>query len=114
MALSLHWSASLHRSAEPCRFSPRPCVAVSGVTNGDAREQGGIEMSDKKTKGERSASSKKRKILADLHSGMVLLARFADQADAPAGESDASGSRRSQDVRRVLNAPTPPSKHRWN
>ena len=71
-------------------------------------------MSDKKTKGARSASSKKRKILADLHSGMVLLARFADQAEAPSGEPDASGSRRSQDVRRVLKVPTPPSKHRWN
>lgn len=71
-------------------------------------------MTDKKTKRGGGTPTKKRKILADLHSGMVLLARFADQPEVPAGDSDASGSRRSQDVRRALKAPVPPSKHRWN
>lgn len=73
-------------------------------------------MSDKKPKAPAAscASGKKRKILADLHSGMVLLARFADASEGAQEGQDVSGSRRSQEVRRVLKTPIPPSKHRWN
>lgn len=73
-------------------------------------------MSDKKGKGAEPGvtSNKKRKILADLHSGMVLLARFAERKDAPPEEQETSGSRRSHEVRQALNSPSPPSRHRWN
>lgn len=57
--------------------------------------------------------NKKRKILADLHSGMVLLARFA-RSPEDGEEEQSTGSKRSRDVRRVLKVPTPASKHRWN
>jgi hypothetical protein len=73
-------------------------------------------MSDKKAKtpAVSSANGKKRKILADLHSGMVLLARFADATEEGHPEQEASGSKRSQEVRRALKTPLPSSKHRWN
>jgi hypothetical protein len=62
-----------------------------------------------------AGSTKKRKILADLHSGMVLLARFASQTDeADASERTVSDSRRSNEMRQVLRTPPPPKKHRWN
>jgi hypothetical protein len=62
-----------------------------------------------------AGSTKKRKILADLHSGMVLLARFAGQTEeVESPEPKASDSRRSNEVRQVLRTPPPPKKHRWN
>ena len=62
-----------------------------------------------------ASSNKKRKILADLHSGMVLLARFAHQTDeAEFSEQSTSDSRRSNEVRQVLRTPAAPKKHRWN
>jgi hypothetical protein len=62
-----------------------------------------------------ASSNKKRKILADLHSGMVLLARFAHQVDdTDAAEEKTSDSRRSNEVRQVLRTPAAPKKHRWN
>lgn len=76
-------------------------------------------MTEKKTKSAGpglpgpDVANKKRKILADLHSGMVLLARFA-RAPEDGEEEQTSGSKRSRDVRRVLNVPPPASKHRWN
>ncbi len=69
-------------------------------------------MNDHKNAPDRQGQGKgkKRKILADLHSGMVLLARFADQ---PAPEAS-SGSQRSAQVREVLKAPQPGARDRWN
>ncbi len=62
-----------------------------------------------------ASSNKKRKILADLHSGLVLLARFAHQIDDPeVAEETATDSRRSNEVRQVLRTPAAPKKHRWN
>ena len=62
-----------------------------------------------------AGSTKKRKILADLHSGMVLLARFANQSDeTEPAEQAVSDSKRSNEVRQVLRTPPPPKKHRWN
>ena len=62
-----------------------------------------------------ASSNKKRKILADLHSGMVLLARFAHQTeDTEVAAEQATASRRSNEVRQVLRTPAAPKKHRWN
>jgi hypothetical protein len=71
------------------------------------------EKKGRKSSSDVAAPPRKRKIIADLHSGMVLLARFADGEPA-AGDGDASGSRRSQEVRKALKTPVPPSRHRWN
>lgn len=76
-------------------------------------------MTEKKTKPAESGApptsdnaNKKRKILADLHSGMVLLARFAQAPED--GDDQGTGSKRSREVRRALKVPAPTSKHRWN
>lgn len=89
-------------------------IALCPNEGGDHEED---EMAEKKNKVpgalKTPTSNKRRKILADLHSGMVLLARFAKQPES-ARDRDKSGSQRSHEVRRVLKAEQPSSKHRWN